>query len=97
MESVIEAIDFIRNYWTQIIFLFGVLIGLIKYMKNMIEATKCSLRNDMLTIYKNCKNEQISLYDLEAFNYSYNSYKKLKGNSFIDEINEKIKSYQIIY
>lgn len=89
--------EFITKYWTQILFLGSTLLIVVKYIRTMNEATKCSLRNDMLAIYNNCKTmKQISRFDFQAFMYSYEAYKKLKGNSFINEICEIIKKYEII-
>ena len=91
------VLDFVKNYWTIIMFVASVLSICFHYMLNMKEATKCSLRNDMLTIYDSCKKDkQITKYQLQAFTYSYEAYKKLKGNSFIDEIYSIIKMFELI-
>ena len=63
----------------------------------MIEAVKCSLRNDVLAIYDECKEDKkITKYQLDAIRYSYELYKKLNGNSFVDTIYEKVQKYEII-
>jgi hypothetical protein len=68
-----------------------------KFSRAMIEATKCSLRNDILEIYDRCKeNKQITKYQLESIEYSYKQYKTLKGNSFVDSIHSKVQQYEII-
>ena len=88
-------IDFIKNYWTQILFLIGLITGFVEMKKASKEATKCSLRNDILQIYTNCKEKQeITLYELEAISLSYELYKKLKGNSFVDSIYKEIQTYK---
>lgn len=90
-------LDFIKDYWVQIGFICTFLLGFFKYAKAMIEATKCSLRNDMLSIYDRCKEKkQITKYQLQSFDYSYEQYKKLKGNSFIDDINVIVGKFEII-
>ena len=90
-------LDFIKNYWTQIIFLVGILGGFYRYSKAMISATKCSLRNDILSIWDRCnKKKQITKYELSAINLSYEQYKKLKGNSFVDDIVQRVKSFEIV-
>ena len=44
-------IDIIKNNWVQITFVCTLLIGGYKFYQAMVEATKCSLRNDILDIY----------------------------------------------
>lgn len=62
-----------------------------------IKGVKCSLRNDILTIYDNCKDKkQITQYELEAVMLSADLYFKLKGNSFVQSIVEKIKDFEVI-
>lgn len=94
---MLELINFIKNYWAQILFLVGLLVGFYKFARAMIEATKCSLRNDILSIWDRCKDsKKITKYQLQAIRYSHELYKKLKGNSFIDDIVERIKEFEII-
>jgi len=78
-----EILDFLKSYWTQIVFLFGILGAFIIFAKAMIDATKCSLRNDILTIF-------------EALEHSADLYFKLKGNSFVKDVVNKVKNYEIV-
>lgn len=92
-----EILNFIKNYWTQIFFLGSMLVSFFIFAWNMIQATKCSLRNDILTIYDKCKETKaITRYQLQAIEYSYAIYKKLKGNSFVDDIVTEVRSYTIV-
>lgn len=62
-----------------------------------IQGVKCSLRNDILTIYDNCKDKkEITHYELEAVMLSADLYFKLKGNSFVQTVVEKIKTFEVI-
>lgn len=80
-------IKFIVSYWTQISFVLGLIIGLVKLEYAYREGTKCSLRNDILQIYNQYREKkEIPLYDFEALSLSYGVYKKYKGNSFVDSI-----------
>ena len=89
--------EFIKEYWVQIIFLGSFLIGFYKFAMAMIEATKCSLRNDVLEIYDRCKEDKkITKYQLESIEYSYVQYKKLKGNSFIDNLVDRVRKFKVI-
>ena len=90
-------LQFIKDYWTQIIFILTLIYGFIKIIKTQREATKCSLRNDILSIYEECKDtKEITLYQLQAIELSYSLYKKLKGNSFVDDIVKQVRNYRII-
>ena len=92
-----NILDFIKSYWVQIVFICTLLFGMIKFALAMIEATKCSLRNDILSIYDRCKDKQeITKYQLESIEYSYIQYKKLKGNSFIDNLVERVRKFKVV-
>lgn len=89
-----NIVKFLKDYWTQIVFLASLIIGYYKIKVASREATKCSLRNDILQIYSQCKDtKEITLYQLEAISLSYELYKKLKGNSFVDNIYKEIQTY----
>lgn len=88
---------FIAEYWTQIIFLISVIGTFATFIIITIEGVKCSLRNDILQIYESCKNEKkINTYQYEAILKSAELYFKLKGNSFVNAIVDKIKSWEVI-
>lgn len=90
-------INFIKEYWVQIVFICTLLIAIYKFAKAMIEATKCSLRNDILEIYDRCKDsKKITKWQLESIEYSYKQYKLLKGNSFVETLVEKVEDFEII-
>ena len=92
-----EIGKFISNYWTQIIFIVGLVIGFIKLEIAYREGTKCSLRNDILQIYNQYREKkEIPLYDFEAISLSYGLYKKYKGNSFVDSIWSEVQTYKKI-
>lgn len=73
------VINIIKEYWVQIVFICTLLFGMYKFAIAMIEATKCSLRNDILEIYDKCKKDKkITKWELQAIQYSYEQYKNLK-------------------
>jgi hypothetical protein len=89
-------IQFLKEYWVLITFFVGEIGALILFAKYIIDAIKCLLRNDILAIYDKCKdNKKITRYQLQSVHLSYSIYKKLKGNSFIDEIMGEIKEFEI--
>lgn len=86
-------IKFVKEYWTQIVFF----ISMLGIVKAFIEATKCSLRNDMLMIWDLCKDKkQITKYQLETFMASRDLYFKLNGDGFVHTIDEKIQEFEIV-
>lgn len=89
--------SFIKDYWVQIIFLLGIITSIFAFCRSMIEATKCSLRNDILDIYDRCKDKkQITHYQLESIKYSSDLYFKLKGNSFVEDVVDRVKNFDLI-
>lgn len=92
-----EILQFIKEYWFLITFLGGILISIYVFGKAMIEATKCSLRNDILTIYDRCKDDKkITHYQLESIQHSAEMYFKLKGNSFVKSLMKKVEEFEIV-
>lgn len=90
-------LDFIKTYWVQITFFCTLLTAMYRFSKAMIEATKCSLRNDILDIYDRCKeSKKITKWQLESIDYSYKQYKALKGNSFVDNLYNRVQTFEII-
>lgn len=88
---------FISEYWTQIIFLIGTFGSIATFILITIEGVKCSLRNDILQIYDSCKKEKkITTFQYEALLKSAELYFKLRGNSFVKEIVNIIKSWEVI-
>lgn len=93
-----QIISFIKEYWVLITFLAGVISTFLVFIYYMVQAIKCSLRNDILVIYNQAKNRgnKITQYELDALSYSSKVYFKLKGNSFVKALMEKVKSFEII-
>ncbi len=57
----------------------------------------CQLRSEMLRIYYgNREKKEIRQYEIENFNLLYDAYKSLGGNSFIDEIKDKVRSWEVV-
>ena len=92
-----QVLEFLKNYWFLITFCGSVLIAMGKYQIAQTRAIKCSLRNDILEIWDKCRDQkQITKYQLQALEMSYAEYKKLKGNSFVDDIHERVKKFEIV-
>lgn len=94
--DMVEAIDFIKEYWVIIAFFVGEIGVVWGFIQSIKKGIKCTLRNDILDIYDRCKDRQeITHYQLQSIKYSYDVYKKLKGNSFVDDIVEKVNNFEI--
>lgn len=94
---MVKILDLITKYWALILFFGGFLITMGRYQMAQTRAIKCSLRNDILEIWDRCKEDKkITKFQLEAIELSYTEYKKLKGNSFVDNIHEKVKTFDIV-
>ena len=92
-----EILSFLKEQWVVISFFISEIVALIIFANVILKILKCSLRNDMLDIWDKCKDKkQITRYQLQSFLYSYDLYKKLKGNSFIDEIKERIEKFEVV-
>lgn len=92
-----EIINFIKDYWVLITFFIGEITALFIFVRSIHRGTKCSLRNDILNIYDRCKKDKkISLYQLQAVEMSFSEYDKLKGNSFVKQIVEQMRNFEII-
>lgn len=89
-----QIINFIEEHWA----LLGVAVSFFVFAWNMIQATKCSLRNDILSIYENAKTrgDKITRWELEAIEHSAEVYFKLRGNSFVKSILDRVKKFEII-
>lgn len=61
------------------------------------EGQRCMLRAEMLSIYYRGQDAggKLRQYDYENFVLLYAAYKALDGNSFIDQINEKVKNMEV--
>ena len=78
---------------------FGFLVGKVKTIKienkTQSEAIKSLLRASMVsTYYRYKKEKRIPYYEKESWYLEYESYKKLKGNSFIDDLKNEIDSWR---
>lgn len=93
-----QIINFIKEYWVLITFLAGVISTFLVFIYYMLQAIKCSLRNDILDIYDRAvaRGKKITHYELEALTHSAEVYFKLKGNSFVQVLMEKVNSFEII-
>lgn len=75
----------------------GALVPIVVWLLKIANGQKCQLRHHMLEIYyKHSETKVIRQYEYENFVYLYESYKALRGNSFIDKIYKEIQDWKVI-
>lgn len=90
-------ITIIATFVSEIAILVGVISPVIVWTSKVANGQKCQLRNEMLRMYyKNKDTEKIRQYEKENFVYCYEAYKALKGNSFIDDIYNEVRTWEVI-
>ena len=92
-----QFLNFIEDHWKLLTFLFSELGVLIAFAIAMIQAVKCLLRNDILAIYDRCKDsKQITRWQLDSVEKSYKLYKFFRGNSFVENLVERVEKFELI-
>lgn len=77
--------------------LLGVVTPVIVLVVKLINGQRCQLRSEMLQIYyHNRDRKKIRQYEKENFVMLYEAYKALKGNSFIDDIYNEVRKWEVV-
>lgn len=75
----------------------AVIWAVIRWAKRITDGAKCQLRSDMLrTYYRHRETETIRQYEFENFVLSYDAYKALGGNSFIEHIWAEVNEWEVL-
>lgn len=98
--EIVAAITQIATMITGVAAVLALLIKPIRLrlfgIADIRDGQKCLLRSDMLRMYyRHCESRTIRQYEYENFEYEYNAYKALGGNSFIDKIHAEVKTWEI--
>lgn len=82
---------------SELLIIAGAVIPVIVWVTRIVDGQRCQLRTAMLNTYYHCRDkETIRQYERENFDKLYAAYKKLGGNSFVDDIYREIRSYTVI-
>ena len=82
---------------SEVLILLGAAVPVAVWVHRIVEGQRCQLRTAMLSTYYRCKDkEEIRQYERENFDKLYHAYKKLGGNSFVDDIYKEIRTYDVI-
>ena len=66
-------------------------------LKTMLDGQKCQLRADILnTYYRGRESRTIRQYERENTDMEYEAYKAMGGNSFIDDVYQEIKKWEVV-
>ncbi|MBE6970719.1 MAG: hypothetical protein E7446_01195 [Ruminococcaceae bacterium] len=75
----------------------AVVWGVLRRVKRITEGAKCQLRSDMLrTYYHHSAEKRLRQYEKENFVLCYQAYRALGGNSFIQQVYEEVKDWEVI-
>lgn len=92
-----EHLSFFATIISEILILAGAAVPVITWVSRIVDGQKCQLRTAMLNTYYKCnETETIRQYERENFDKLYAAYKKLGGNSFVDDIYKEIRTYTVI-
>ena len=95
--QIIGAFSGLAGFATLSVLLIKPLRERVLDTKDIREGQKCLLRASMLsTYYRNRDSGQIRQYEKENFIYEYKAYKAEGGNTFIDDIYEEIRHWEVI-
>lgn len=82
---------------SEVLIVAGAAVPGIMWVRRIVDGQRCQLRTAMLNTYYHCRDkETIRQYERENFDKLYAAYKKLGGNSFVDDIYREIRSYTVI-
>lgn len=74
----------------------GILWQLYSKFDAVVEGIRCQLRTEMLrTYYRHKDDKTIRQYEKENFEHNYKAYKALGGNSFVDDIHNEVKKWEV--
>lgn len=80
----------------EVVSLVGFITPIIIWLCKIVEGQRCQLRETILRIYyKGKESKSFRQYEAEHLEKCYAAYKALKGNSFIDEIYEKMHTWDV--
>ena len=70
---------------------------LIAFVSSIHRGIKCTLRNDIVEIYEDCKTKrEITKFQYETACLSYQEYRRLKGNSFVEKLMKELENFKIV-
>lgn len=93
-----EIATYIKDGLVILAFLSSV-IAILRKLKVIVDANKCQLRSAITAIYyKHCDEQTPTLREFERKNLDemYNGYHTLKGNTFVNDLYEKMRHWNVV-
>jgi len=93
-----EVATYIKDGLVIIAFL-GSVIAILRKLRVIVDANKCQLRSNITAIYyKHCDESNPTLREYERKNLDemYNGYHTLRGNTFVNDLYEKMRHWNVV-
>ena len=93
-----EVATYIKDALVIVAFL-GSVIAILRKLRVIVDANKCQLRSNITAIYyKHCDEENPTLREFERKNLDemYNGYHTLRGNTFVNDLYEKMRHWNVV-
>ncbi|MBP3654720.1 MAG: hypothetical protein J6J04_04730 [Oscillospiraceae bacterium] len=92
-----EAVVALAGAITALAAAAAVIYKVVTWFGAIVEGIRCQLRTDMLRTYYRHKDEKkIRQYEKENFEHNYRAYLALHGNSFIEDIYDEVKHWEVV-
>ena len=93
-----EIATFIKDILVVVSFACSV-IAILRKLRVIVNANKCQLRSQITAIYyKHVDEETPTLreYERKTLDETYDGYHTLHGNSFVDDLYEKMRQWKVV-
>ena len=92
LETIAKVVGYLSTLSGIVVFV----VRTLREQKKIRNGQKCQLRAYMLQVYHDNKDKgTLRQYEAENFVLMYKAYKAMGGNSFIDEIYEHVKKWEL--
>ena len=82
-----------------IVAFFGSVIAILRKLRIIVDANKCQLRSNITAIYYKHADEAnpvLREYERKNLDEMYNGYHTLRGNTFVDDLYEKMRHWNVV-
>ena len=93
-----EVATYIKDALVIVAFL-GSVIAILRKLRVIVDANKCQLRSNITAIYyRHCDEPNPTLREYERKNLDemYNGYHTLRGNTFVNDLYEKMRHWNVV-
>ena len=93
-----EVATYIKDALVIVAFL-GSVIAILRKLRVIVDANKCQLRSNITaSYYRHCDEPNPTLREYERKNLDemYNGYHTLRGNTFVNDLYEKMRHWNVV-